>query len=235
MSKIRTLNEIGQLESSGYGVPWPRHGLHLLYWFCNDYVSFDNNGDLVALEHPKTEHFGFHWFGNRLEDDGYQLLPGIDIPYYEVGNLFFQGADDLPDDVWSNFTEEDHHSNMDRIIISIYPDREVHKVYVTQHHGEVGFDRQNTFCISKGLVRIIRNLDLEDGLLWQVGYRSKTKSSRNLQMNRPSYLLPYTETPREPAVAQTCVPQSRGGRSPGGGERELRNDRPERICNCVIL
>ena len=95
MSKIKTLNEIEHLKSCGYGVPWPRHGLHLLYWFCNDYVFFDNNRDLVALEHPETENFGFHLFYNRPEDDGYPLLPGINIPYYEVGNLFFPGANDL--------------------------------------------------------------------------------------------------------------------------------------------
>eukprot|EP00063_Salmo_salar_P011970 XP_013986805.1 PREDICTED: uncharacterized protein LOC106564862 [Salmo salar] len=171
MANIKTLNEIGHLNSSGFGRPWPRHGLYLLYWFSHNYVIFDNNGDLLALFNPKRKEFGFHHFDNRLECDGncYQLLPNQNFPYYEVGNLNTLGAGDLPPYVRHNYKRHHDDSNMDRIIISLHPGMVLDKVYVTQHEDVRTFDRQNTYRISRGLVRLIRNLELEE-LLRQAGY-----------------------------------------------------------------
>ncbi|XP_055761475.1 uncharacterized protein LOC129838500 [Salvelinus fontinalis] len=171
MANIKTLNEIGHLNSSGFGRPWPRHGLYLLHWFSHNYVIFDNNGDLRAQYNPQEELFGFHHFDNRLECDGnrYQLLPNQNIPYYEVGNLNKPGAGDLPLYVRQNYKKHHDDNNMDRIIISLHPDLVLDKVYVTQHKDVRTFDRQNTYRISRGLVRLIRNLELEE-LLKQAGY-----------------------------------------------------------------
>uniref|UniRef100_A0A8C7N541 Uncharacterized protein n=1 Tax=Oncorhynchus kisutch TaxID=8019 RepID=A0A8C7N541_ONCKI len=153
MANIKTLNEIGHLNSSGFGRPWPRHGLYLLHWFSHNYVIFDNNGDLLALYNPKRKEFGFHHFDNRLECDGncYQLLPNQNFPYYEVGNLNTPGAGDLPPYVSQNYKGHHDDSNMDRIIISLHPGLVLDKVYVTQHEDVRTFDRQNTYRISKGL------------------------------------------------------------------------------------
>ncbi|XP_023835957.1 uncharacterized protein [Salvelinus sp. IW2-2015] len=171
MANIKTLNEIGHLNSSGFGRPWPRHGLYLLHWFSHNYVIFDNNGDLLALYNPKRKEFGFHHFDNRLECDGncYQLLPNQNFPYYEVGNLNTPGAGDLPPYVRQNYKGHHDDSNMDRIIISLHPRLVLEKVYVTQHKDVSTFNRQNTYRISRGLVRLIRNLELEE-LLKQAGY-----------------------------------------------------------------
>lgn len=177
MAKPKTLNNISDLESSGYGQPHPRHGLHLLHWFCNDFITFDNNGDLEASTHPKSREYGFHYFGNRPELDGEPLLPQENLPYHAVGNLFAAGADDLPEYVRLNFTRDSNLSNMDRIIIQLHAQLRVGKVYVTQHLGSSSFDRQHTYRISKGLVRVLSNLDLEEGLLWKVGYLSNTVAS----------------------------------------------------------
>ena len=235
MSKIRTLNEIEHLESSGYGRPCPRHGLHLLYWFCNDYVSVDNNGDLVASEHPKGKKYGFHWFGNHSEDDG-QLLPQQNTSYFEVGNLFAPGAGDLPEYVRLNNRRDSNLSNMDRIIISLRSRLIVDKVYVTQHIDRSKFDRQNTFCISKGLVMILRNLDLEDGLLWQVGYLSQTAS-----LHVPPAQLPRpggSGWARDDDDNSWRSEESRGGWRPVDDvviRMPHENLRPKKCCNCVIL
>ncbi|KAK6300315.1 hypothetical protein J4Q44_G00284130 [Coregonus suidteri] len=171
MANIKTLNEMGHLNSSGFGRPWPRHGLYLLHWFSHKYVTFDNNGDLRALYNPKRKEFGFHHFDNRPECHGncYQLLPNQNFPYYEVGNLNAPGADDLPADVRQNYKRHQDNSNMDRIIISLHPGSVLDKVYVTQHEDVRTFDRQNTYRISRGLVRLVRNLQLEE-LLRQAGY-----------------------------------------------------------------
>lgn len=210
MAKVKTLNNIYDLESSGYGQPSPRHGLHLLHWFCNDFVTFNNNGDLEALIHPRTREYGFHYFGNRPEFDGEPLLPQENLPYHAVGNLFASGAEELPDYVRLNFRRNSDLSNMDRIIIQLHAELIVGKVYVTQHLGSSSFDRQHTYRISKGLVRIISNLDLEEGLLWQVGYLSNTGASlmvsrwqeiKSARENKPPALHPAKPPAKPPAKA----------------------------------
>ncbi|KAJ8002136.1 hypothetical protein DPEC_G00176690 [Dallia pectoralis] len=170
MTSIITLNEMEHLKWSEFGRPWPRHGLHLLHWFSQTFVTFDNNGNLVALYDPRTQAFGFHRFENRPEfnSDGSTLLPNQNIPYYEVGNLNTPGVEHLPDYVKQNHRRH-RTSNMDRVIINVHSRLVVDKVYVTQHEDMRTFDQKNTYRISKGLVKIIRNLKLED-LLELTGY-----------------------------------------------------------------
>lgn len=170
---METLNEIDHLQSSGFGRPRPRHGLQLLHWFSNDYVTFNNDSEMVTVRNPKKKAFGFHRFFDNIEEhDGQrnQLLPDQGLPYYQVGNLKGPRSKNMPDYVSQNHTRQNDDSNIDRIIISLKSDLVLDRIYVTQHdHHRGAFDPQRTYRISKGLISIIRNLDLDE-LLEETGY-----------------------------------------------------------------
>ncbi|XP_041718880.2 uncharacterized protein LOC121550617 [Coregonus clupeaformis] len=172
-SSIDTLNEMRYLQSYGFGRPRPRHGLHLLHWFAHDYVKYNKMGKMVTVRNPKKTVFGFHRFFDNIEElDGQcnQLLPNQDLPYYEVGNLNAPGSQNLPRYVCKNYTGHNDDSNIDRIIISLQSDLVLDRIYVTQHdHRRGAFDPQRTYRISKGLISIIRNLELDE-LLEKTGY-----------------------------------------------------------------
>ncbi|XP_028973230.1 uncharacterized protein LOC106024207 isoform X1 [Esox lucius] len=162
---METLNEMDHLCTSGFGRPWPRHGLHLLHWFSNDYVTIYDDGDIMTKRNLNKKAFGFHPFY-----DNDQLLPDWGFPFYEVGNLHRPRSVKLPDYVREKYTGKNDDSNIDRIIISLKPDKVLDKIYVTQHdHHSGAFDPQRTFRISKGLIEIISRLDLDE-LLEQTGY-----------------------------------------------------------------
>ncbi|KAK9981824.1 hypothetical protein ABG768_001348 [Culter alburnus] len=167
---METLNELSQLRDSGFGQPWPRHGLKLLYWFANDCVSFGNDSIMISECDPADGDFGFHRFKNRYDEYGEKLLPDIDFPYYVVGNLNSPGAEELPDYVSEDNSPVLHNSNIDRIIVSLYDEEWFHRVYVTQHHNRSNdYDPNATYPISRGLLMIIRRMSLED-FLEEMGY-----------------------------------------------------------------
>ncbi|XP_043072995.1 uncharacterized protein LOC122323360 [Puntigrus tetrazona] len=165
---VETLNELIHLRNAGFGRPWPRHGLKLLYWFAKDCVSFESNSMLSECD-PAEGDFGFHYFENRYDQRGNKLLPETHFPYYVVGNLNSPGAEDLPDYV----SEDKHRSNSDRVIVSL--DEEwFDRVYVTQHNGRSNYDPHATYRISKGLLMIVRRMSLEDFLV-EMGYYTHTE------------------------------------------------------------
>ncbi|KAF5901693.1 vacuolar import and degradation protein 30-like, partial [Clarias magur] len=163
MAKPPTLNELKQLEESGFGQFYPRHGLKLLYWFANDCLYFDDYNRMCWQYDPDENDFGFRLFENRNDKSGERLLPDVNLDYYEVGNLRRKGADDLPDYVREDDDIQDHDSNMDRIIVSV-DDEYFDRVYVTEHSDQADFNKEATYCISRGLIMIIRNLTIEDFL-----------------------------------------------------------------------
>lgn len=165
MTAPETLNELDHLRSSGFGQPRPRHGLKLLYWFAKRCIYFDGSIKMRWRYDPEDGQYGFHPFGNRANRNGVQLLPDTNLPYYEVGNLSRAGANDLPGYVREDFINHHHHdeSNIDRIIVSI--DEECFdKVYITEHQGQANYNSDATYCISRGLLMIIKRLSLEDFL-----------------------------------------------------------------------
>ncbi|XP_048051526.1 uncharacterized protein LOC125271532 [Megalobrama amblycephala] len=165
-----TLNELSHLRDSMFGQPWPRHGLKLLYWFANDCVSFGNDNIMISECDPANGDFGFHHFKNRYDENGDKLLPDIDFPYYVVGNLNSPGAEELPDYVSEDNSPGLHNSNTDRIIVSLYDEEWFQRVYVTQHHDRSNdYDPNATYPISRGLLKIIRRMNLED-FLEEMGY-----------------------------------------------------------------
>ncbi len=152
-----TLNELSQLKSSGFGQPQPRHGLNLLYWFAHEYIDF-RNGKIVSKYTPQNGNFGFHKFENRIEDDDDHLLPCQNLPYYEVGNLNYPGADKLPDDVRENYSHSNPDSNRDRIIVRQDADGNFNRVYVTEHSDPKQFDSSKTYRVSQGLLQFIKSM-----------------------------------------------------------------------------
>uniref|UniRef100_A0A3P8XXX5 Uncharacterized protein n=2 Tax=Esox lucius TaxID=8010 RepID=A0A3P8XXX5_ESOLU len=166
---METLNEMDDLCTSGFGTPQPRHGLQLLHWFANEYVKIVTNGEVEIERNPNKKAFGCQQFTDNT-DTKYRLLPNRLLPFYMLGNLDAPGAEDLPDYVSKNHTEKNNVSNKDRIIFSLQPDKVLDRIYVTQHdHRSGAFDPQRTFRISKGLIKTISRLDLDE-LLEKTGY-----------------------------------------------------------------
>ncbi|XP_010887587.2 uncharacterized protein LOC105021534 [Esox lucius] len=242
MAIIETFNEMGQLTSSGFGIPRPRHGLHLLYWFSHDFITFDNNGNLVALHKPESQAFGFHQFKNRTEfgENRYKLLPNQNFPYYGVGNLNIQGAETLPNYVKQNYCRYSDKSNMDRIIISLPSGSVVDEVYVTQHDDMKTFDREKTYRISKGLVKMIRDMKLAE-LLQQTGYLDsmqvtlRTTVNSSERSNRVAAASLQPEPVTEHVIHMPDESTALSDLSDSRPKRGISNHpRPARKC-CVIL
>ncbi|XP_056103173.1 uncharacterized protein LOC130082351 [Rhinichthys klamathensis goyatoka] len=153
-----TLNKLSQLKQSGFGQPCPpRHGLNLLYWFAHDYIDF-SYGIIVSKYRPQNGDFGFHKFENRIEDEEDDpLFPRQNLPYYEVGNLNYSGADKLPDYISANYRHNIPDSNKDRVIVRLDANGSFNRVYVTQHSDLKRFDNRKTFRVSLGLLQNIKN------------------------------------------------------------------------------
>ncbi|XP_031601298.2 uncharacterized protein LOC116324726 [Oreochromis aureus] len=197
------------LMYSGFGRPFPRHGLQLLFWFSNQCVTCDAVQLVVTMKlvsdcQPENGNFGFHLFGNMEE-----LLPVLSRPrksrskvtYFEVGNLStetYPASANLPAYVRENYRSSvrSNNSNIDRIIIGYrVRTRVVETVYVTEHDpaafGRFRFDR--TFEISCELIQALQNpqLDLTSFLI-QMGYYVNVLQGIGE--------IPYSD----PSAQQTC-------------------------------
>uniref|UniRef100_A0A3Q0R983 Uncharacterized protein n=1 Tax=Amphilophus citrinellus TaxID=61819 RepID=A0A3Q0R983_AMPCI len=149
------------LMDSGFGRPFPRHGLQLLFWFSNQCVTWE----------PENGFCGFHLFGNIEE-----LLP---VTYFEVGNLnteTYPASANLPAYVRENYRSggKGTNYNIDRIIIGYrVKTRVVETVYVTEHDAAMfgRFRSDRTYEISSELIQALQNpqLDLTTFLI-QMGY-----------------------------------------------------------------
>ncbi|XP_062303567.1 uncharacterized protein LOC134007868 [Osmerus eperlanus] len=185
---IQTLNNMAELKQSGFGRPSPRHGLQLLYWFSNEYIKINSN-EIVVKVHPKDGIFGFHYFLNRRECDDnicIKLLPEENYKYFEVGNLHLPASSSLPPYVRKNYGPYQDGNNMDRIIISMQPGLQVHKIFVTEHEDQKRFDPDHTYRINRDLLMAIRNLSLDD-FLKQAGYITENSIFvNNLQSSNPN-------------------------------------------------
>ncbi|KAK9981519.1 hypothetical protein ABG768_001048 [Culter alburnus] len=158
MVRLRTLNELAHLRETGFGQPYPRHGLSLLWWFADECVEIDEDGNMIAQCDPEDRDFGFHPFHNSEE-----LLPDSGLPYYEMGNLRHPGA--MPHYVTKNYDRDVRESNADRIVVSVNSDwngKWFDRIYVTHHLGQGRFDEDSTFRISQGLIEIIQGMEWSD-------------------------------------------------------------------------
>ncbi|XP_026133077.1 uncharacterized protein LOC113111781 [Carassius auratus] len=178
---VRILNNVFDLKETRFGQPRPRHGLSLLWWFAHDCVQIDSDRDCMTAQcDPANGEFGFHRFYNKE-----RLLPKINLPYYEVGNLSTPGS--LPLYVTRHYNRQLDSSNKDRIIVSFDSIwKRFEKIYVTQHSNQVRFDQKHTFCISIDLLRSIQALSLNDF------YREPTNGSGPVSISKPKSVRTYT-------------------------------------------
>lgn len=168
MQKIMT---ISQLEECGFGQPWPRHGLKLLYWFAKDCI-WTNDDDMFLACNPANGEFGFHLFENRYSKSKGKLLPDVQFSYYLLGNLNSPGADMLPNYIKEHNTGQ-HDSNTDRIIVTAHGERRFGKIYVTTHKDQTSFDPYATFHISRSLLKSIKSFQNLEDFLQSVGYQKQ--------------------------------------------------------------
>lgn len=154
MRCVEELNHTAQLRRVGFGRPPPRHGLHLLHWFCSEALYVHENDQMIPRCDPEEGDFGFHLFENRFYQNGLRLLPNINFPYYVVGNLNSDGSEQLPPYVTQAYTGLHDDSNKDRIIVSLRNGR-FHKVYITEHRDEWNYNPNKTYCINKRLIKYI--------------------------------------------------------------------------------
>ncbi|XP_061111267.1 uncharacterized protein LOC133137185 [Conger conger] len=169
-----TLRKIKDLGDKDFGHNFPRHGLNLLYWFCSEYVTFDNNNNMQPAQDPENKAFGFHYYGNKEN-----VLPSLrnqrDYAYYAVGNMFddrnLPEGRKLPAYVTEEFGRSKNRdsrdqNNKDRIIVRRTPYGGLDRVYITQHydfdsgHGSA-YDPQHTYAVSADLIRAIGRLSRE--------------------------------------------------------------------------
>lgn len=169
-----TLRKIKDLGDKDFGHNFPRHGLNLLYWFCREYITFDNNDNMQPAKDPKQGAFGFHYYGNK-ED----LLPSLynqkGYAYYIVGNLFddrnLPQGEKMPDYVSEEFGRSKNldsrdQNNKDRIIVRRTPYGTIDRVYITQHYDYSSnrgsqYDPDNTYAVGTDLIKAVRNLTRE--------------------------------------------------------------------------
>ncbi|XP_067261275.1 uncharacterized protein wu:fc75a09 [Chanodichthys erythropterus] len=167
----KRITTIEDLKEYGFGQPWPRHGLKLLYWFAKDCVWVTDDDDMLLACDPAKGVFGFHLFENKES-----LLPDVDFPYYLLGNLNSPGADMLPAYVKKHNTSWYDESNTDRIIITDHGQKRFGKIYLTTHKDRSSYDPYATFHITRSLLKTIQSYpNLEDFLL-TLGYEDGTSN-----------------------------------------------------------
>ncbi|XP_032418725.1 uncharacterized protein LOC116719962 isoform X2 [Xiphophorus hellerii] len=153
------IHTLDHLDASGFGRPFPHHGLQLLFWFSNHCVTFelDNSGDVMKL---------LYFVVGNLSTRSYPR--SADLPAFVRENL---GADGV--------------SNSDRIIISYQVNtRLVDKVYVAEHDdADAGqFRSDGTHEVSSRLIRLLQNPQLDlSSLLTQMGYYDDVEMLQDAQ------------------------------------------------------
>ncbi|KAL0202982.1 hypothetical protein M9458_001000, partial [Cirrhinus mrigala] len=165
------ITTISQLRECGFGQPWPRHGLKLLFWFAKDCIWVSDNDDMFLACDPTKKDFGFHLFENRFIECQEKLLPDVNFQYYLLGNLNSPGADMLPNYIKEHNTGQQDTGNADRIIVTAQGEWKFGKIYVTTHKDQWSFDPYSTFHISRSLLKDIKSFPNLDDFLLNIVYQ----------------------------------------------------------------
>nr|XP_055060360.1 uncharacterized protein LOC129444038 [Misgurnus anguillicaudatus] len=208
---VKRISDVSELQDSGFGKPWPRHGLRLLYWFADQCISGTCNSDMILLCDPARGDFGFHFFANRCnQDPSVRFLPNMKSPYYVVGNLNSPGADMLPDYVVKDKTRNrEDQSNADRLIVCFLGEHRFGKVYVTTHSDLSNYDPRATFHITRTLLWIIKSYRSKEDFLTDTGYhKSRPAVANNKTVSSVWYYSPELRM-WVPRLDQQVSPPSR--------------------------
>ncbi|XP_039541881.1 uncharacterized protein wu:fc75a09 [Pimephales promelas] len=215
LEKITTIRD---LIKCGFGQPWPRHGLKLLYWFAKDCIWVNEDGDMFLACNPANGVFGFHLFENRYTKRNEKLLPDVNFHYYLLGNLNSPGADMLPNYIKKHNNIMHDESNADRLIVTDHEQMKFGKIYLTTHNDQSNYDPNATFHISRSLLKIIKSYPNLEDFLQSLGYQD--------------------ETSHQPAsVASVRVYQMVMVESEKRSDVTVDTDTPSRncLCSCTIL
>lgn len=216
---VRKIRDISELEEFGFGQPWPRHGLQLLYWLVHVCIYHTDNDEIILRCDPERGDFGFHIFENRYIHRNKKLLPNMRFPYYLVGNLKSPGAETLPDFVKEFSDVQNANSNADRIIINVQENREIGKVYLTTHINQSDYDSRATYHISRTLLLSIISYQSIDDFLKDTGYQ------------KPIYQMLYIALPD---ITDT-ESQTSSRRSDISTHTNSDKEKKRCVCGCTIL
>lgn len=162
------------LMNSGFGRPFPRHGLQLLFWFANHCVTCELINSVLVMK----------------------------MAYFEVGNLnteTYPSSANLPTYVRENYEFNGNcvNYNIDRIIISYQVrTRVVETVYVTEHDTAVfgRFSPDRTHEISCELIQALQNPQLDlTTFLTQMGYYGDMVVVQDNNINETHYPEPSAQ------------------------------------------
>ncbi len=154
---VSTLNELSQLNQSGFGQPQPRHGLNLLYWFAQDYIRLQKWENCLQVYSSKRKLWlsqvrkqNWRWWWSPLAQSESPVLWG--------GQPELSKSRELPDYVRANYSHSNPDSNKDRIIVRQDADGNFNRVYVTEHSDPKQFDSSKTYRVSQGLLQFIKSM-----------------------------------------------------------------------------
>ncbi|KAJ8000878.1 hypothetical protein DPEC_G00184970 [Dallia pectoralis] len=193
VSSIPTINGIRDLRGIWYGNIFPRHGLHLLYWFV-DQSDVNGNYDIVETNFDPTR--GDYGFGYYSNNDSF--LPALTDPqreaYYWVGDIGKENSWALPEYVTQSYYNslKSGDRNRDRIIVRVVQangsnEFRLDMVFVTQlyplNDNKANLiDPNHTYSVTFDLLREIQTLQVLSGrndtltgleeFLTQAGYQT---------------------------------------------------------------
>ncbi|XP_077077942.1 uncharacterized protein LOC143731161 [Siphateles boraxobius] len=178
VSSVKKLNNINDLRNTGYGKPYPRHGLQLLFWLARNAIV-DQNNNHIQLKFNPIRDYGFHYFGN-----GECILPSLSPrqKYYSVGNLNYPRASDFPEYVLRHYRNNDlPERNMDRLIISLDTNRpdSISNVFITAHNlNRNDFNPSETYEIDPALILMIREPNCQDHVIYSTSQHDNEDDDR---------------------------------------------------------
>uniref|UniRef100_A0A8C9RJ00 Uncharacterized protein n=1 Tax=Scleropages formosus TaxID=113540 RepID=A0A8C9RJ00_SCLFO len=190
-----SLLALADLSDVSFGHGYPRHGLRLLHWLANSWITFRDgkDGKMRAACDPAAGAFGFRPFHNVEK-----ILPPLNnqSKYFEVGNLYVEGAERLP---FGPARGGGDASNTDRIIVRMEPGL----VYITEHVPHLNsFGAHFTYRVSRGLIGSVARYTPES-FLQQAGYIGRAIENREtvVEMEEP----PVHEAPSRPNRICSCI------------------------------
>lgn len=225
---MRRIKTISELQESGFGQPWPRLGLKLLYWFANQCISDACNDDMVLLCDPTRGDFGFHFFDNRCDGHNMALLPTVKTPYFIVGNQNSRGAHMLPRNIKRfNFGQFNPKCNADRIIVNVQKKNRFGKVYVTTQKDQSSYDPCSTFHITRTLIGLIKSYDDMYNFMIDIEYYTPFQA---VMANNLFHQLVLTIPSEDDCDAESQI-SSRSENSTNYIEKKTLTC----MCTCIIL
>ncbi|XP_019899218.1 uncharacterized protein LOC109615129 [Esox lucius] len=170
-SSFPTIDAIRDLRGIWFGNIFPRHGLHLLYWFVDQSDVSSNYETIQTNFDPARGDYGFGYYSNNDS-----FLPVLTNPkreaYYSVGDISKKNSWGLPEYVTESYYNslKSGDRNRDRIIVRVVQangsnEFKLDKVFVTQLHplndNQANMiDPNHTYLVTFDLLREIQTLQV---------------------------------------------------------------------------